>query len=176
MRITISGPPGSGTTSLARLIAQREGMELISAGEMFREIARERKIDLAELGKIAENDTSIDALIDVRQKEIARTKENIVIEGRLSGWMVEEADLKVWLTASVSCRAKRISQRDGLDEYSARMQTISRESCEARRYMNYYGIDIKDLSPYHIVLNSELWSADELCEIVRLALSFLKKR
>lgn len=175
MRITISGPPGSGTTSLARLLAQREGMELISAGEMFRQLAKERKMDLSELGKQAENDTSIDALIDVRQKEIARTKDGIILEGRLSGWMIEDADLKIWLTASLGCRAKRIAQRDGMDEYSARMQTISRESCEGRRYSNYYGIDIRDLSPYHIILNSELWNTEQLSAIVALAISFLKK-
>lgn len=175
MRITISGPPGSGTTSLARLVSQKEHLDMISAGEMFRELAKERKLDIAELGKLAETDTTIDAMIDLRQKELAREKESLVIEGRLSGWMVENADLKVWLTASVACRAKRIATRDGIDEYTARMQTVARESCEKRRYRTYYRIDIQDLSPYHIVLNSEIWTAEQLCEIVHLALSFMRK-
>lgn len=175
MRITISGPPGSGTTSLARHLSGFFGYEMISAGEVFRQIAKERGMDIAGLGKIAENDLSIDALIDVRQKEIAQQRDNLVIEGRLSGWMVENADLKIWLTAPLSCRAKRIATRDGVDEYTARMLTTVREACENRRYQNYYKIDITDLSPYHLALSSERWTTEQLGSIVETAVSFLKK-
>lgn len=175
MRITISGPPGSGTTSLAKYVATGHHLEMISAGEVFRQIAKERNMDIAELGKLAENDLSIDALIDARQKELAQKRDNIVVEGRLSGWLVENADLKIWLTAPLSCRAKRISHRDEVDEYTARMMTMVREACEARRYQNYYSIDIHDLTPYHIVLNSELWTTEQLGAIVDTAISCLKK-
>ncbi len=176
MRITISGPPGSGTTSLGRYIAARHQLTMVSAGELFREIAQERGIDLGELGKVAETDLSIDALIDLRQKEIAKKQDDLILEGRLSGWMVENADLKIWLTAPLACRAQRIANRDTVDEYTARMMTTVREACEARRYQNFYQIDIHDLSPYHIVLNSELWKTNELGAIVDTALLFLKKK
>ena len=175
MRITVSGPPGSGTTSLAKYLATQHRLEMISAGEVFRQIAKERNMDIAELGKLAENDLSIDALIDARQKELAQKWDNIVVEGRLSGWLVENADLKIWLTASLGCRAKRIAQRDEVDEYTARMMTMVREACEARRYQNYYSIDIHDLTPYHIVMNSELWITGQLGAIVDTAISCLKK-
>ncbi|MDD1672514.1 MAG: AAA family ATPase [Methanomicrobiales archaeon] len=175
MRITVSGPPGSGTTSLARHLSTSYGYEMISAGDVFRQIAKERGMDIAALGKTAENDHSIDALIDVRQKEIAQKRDNLVIEGRLSGWMVENADLKIWLTAPLSCRAKRIATRDGVDEYTARMLTTVREACESRRYQNYYKIDITDLSPYHLALSSERWTTEQLGSIVETAVSFLKK-
>jgi cytidylate kinase, putative len=175
MRITISGPPGSGTTSLAKYLASRHALDMISAGEVFRQIAKERNMDIGELGKLAENDLSIDALIDARQKEQALKRDNIVVEGRLSGWLVENADLKIWLTAPLSCRAKRIAYRDEVDEYTARMMTMVREACEARRYQNYYSIDIHDLTPYHIVLNSELWTTEQLGAIVDTAITCLKK-
>jgi cytidylate kinase len=175
VRITVSGPPGSGTTSLAKYLAQHYTLEMISAGEVFRQIATERGLDIAELGRFAENDLSIDALIDARQKELARERDDIVVEGRLSGWIVEKANLKIWLMAPLACRAKRISHRDLVDEYTARMMTTVREACEARRYQNYYSIDIHDLSPYHMILNSELWTAEQLGAIVDTALGFLKK-
>jgi cytidylate kinase len=175
MRITVSGPPGSGTTSLAKYLAAHHTLEMISAGEVFRQIAREKGMDIGELGKLAENDLSIDALIDVRQKEIAQARDDIVVEGRLSGWMVENADLKIWLTAPLACRAKRISYRDEVDEYTARMMTTVREACEARRYQNYYSIDIHDLTPYHIILNSERWSTEQLGAIVDTSIAFLKR-
>ena len=175
MKITVSGPPGSGTTTLARSIAEKHGFELICAGEMFRDLAQEKGLSIAEFGEIAEKDVSIDALIDVRQKEAARTRDNIVVEGRLSGWMVEDADLRIWLDAPIACRAKRIAARDGMDEYTARDLTLRREESERTRYRNYYRIEIDDLTPYHITMNSELWSGEALAAIVDLALSYLKK-
>jgi len=175
MRITVSGPPGSGTTTLARSIAEKHGFELISAGEMFRDLAKERGLSVAEFGELAERDITIDALIDVRQKETAKTKDNIVVEGRLSGWMVEDADLRIWLNAPLACRAKRIATRDGMDEYTAREMTLQREESERTRYRNYYRIEIDDLSPYHLAMNSELWSGEALSAIVDLSMSYLRK-
>jgi cytidylate kinase len=175
MKITVSGPPGSGTTTLARSIAEKHKFELISAGEMFRDLASERGMSVWEFGKLAEKDIGIDALIDVRQKETAKARDNIVVEGRLSGWMVEDADLRIWLTAPIACRAKRIATRDGMDEYTARELTLQREESERTRYRNYYKIEIDDLTPYHLTMNSELWSGEALAAIVDLSMSYLKK-
>jgi cytidylate kinase len=175
MKVTISGPPGSGTTTLARSLAERHHFELISAGEVFRDLAKERGLSVAGFSELAEKDITIDALIDVRQKEVAKERDNIVVEGRLSGWMVEEADLRIWLTAPIACRAKRIATRDGMDEYTAREVTLAREESERKRYRNYYKIEIDDLSPYHLVVNSELWSETALAAIVDLAIGYLKK-
>ncbi len=175
MKITISGPPGSGTTTLARSLAEKNGFLLISAGEVFRDLARERGLSVAEFGALAEKDITIDALIDVRQKETAKARDNIVVEGRLSGWMVEDADLRIWLDAPIGCRAKRIATRDGMDEYTAREITLQREESERTRYRNYYRIEIGDLSPYHLTMNSELWPSEALAAIVDLAIGYLKK-
>jgi len=175
MKVTVSGPPGSGTTTLARLISERHQLGLISAGEVFRDLARERGLSVAEFGELAEKDITIDALIDVRQKEIAKEKDDIVVEGRLSGWMVEEADLRIWLSAPIACRAKRIANRDGMDEYTAREVTLAREESERKRYRNFYKIEIDDLTPYHLTIDSELWSGEALAAIVDLAIEKLKK-
>ncbi|MDD1661814.1 MAG: AAA family ATPase [Methanomicrobiales archaeon] len=175
MKVTVSGPPGSGTTTLARLIAERHTFGLISAGETFRNLAKERGLTVAEFGELAEKDITIDALIDVRQKEIAKENDNIVVEGRLSGWMVEEADLRIWLNAPLACRAKRIAARDGMDEYTARELTLQREESERTRYRNYYRIEIDNLTPYHLAMNSELWSGEALGAIVDLAMGYLEK-
>jgi len=177
MRITVSGLPGSGTTSLARYIADSLQMDLISAGEVFRQMAREHGMELAEFGRLAESDPSFDHRIDDRQKEIALAHDTIIVEGRLSGWFVSEADLKIWLYASLECRVNRIQARDfiGNPEDAAQL-TRERESSEAGRYKTYYGIDIADLAPYHLVLNSERFSVEELGDIVCSVLDIVRKR
>lgn len=174
MRITVSGLPGSGTTSLSRYLAERHGFTMISAGEVFRQLAKEHNMELAQFGDLARKDPSYDKMIDARQKEIAEARDNIVIEGRLSGWMVDNADLKIWIYAPIGCRIKRIVFRDQVaDEETAKSLTLEREQCEADRYRSYYDIDINDLSIYHIILNSEHWDVDGLGAIIDTAIARL---
>jgi cytidylate kinase len=173
MRITISGPPGSGTTSLARYLAEKHEYQLISAGEVFRSLAAEKGMDLGEFGRLAEHDPAVDKMIDARQKEIGEANDDIVIEGRLAGMMVDNADLRIWVAASIACRAERIADRDGLPLSEAELLTEERERCEALRYEKYYGIDINDLSVYDLILRSEKWGRVELGAIVDLAMSLI---
>jgi cytidylate kinase len=175
MRVTVSGLPGSGTTSLARYLAAEHNLDLISAGEVFRQMAKEREMDLVEFGRLASEDSSIDRLIDERQKEIAAERNDIIIEGRLSGWFIGDAELKIWLTASLECRIRRILARDVIENLDiAKKTTRQREECEAERYRTYYDIDIGDLSPYHMVLNSERWGVEELGAIVDTAIRMIR--
>jgi cytidylate kinase len=110
-------------------------------------------------------------MIDERQKEIALAHDDIIIEGRLSAWFVPEADLRVWLFAPIETRVIRIQTRDATrDIETAKALTNERETCEALRYLSYYQIDINDLSPYHMVLNSGLLGVEELGSIVECAM------
>ena len=162
MRITVSGLPGSGTTSLARYLSEKHNFKLISAGEVFRQMAKEHNMGLPEFGALAESDPSFDRMIDERQKEIAESRDNIIVEGRLSGWMVPSADLKIWINAPLECRVKRIQFRDEvINEETAKHTTEEREKCEALRYRMYYQIDITDLGLYHMILNSEHWGIEQ---------------
>jgi cytidylate kinase len=171
MRITVSGLPGSGTTSLSRYLSERHGFLMISAGEVFRQLAKEHNLGLAEFGRLAEENPEFDKMIDARQKEIAGERDNIIVEGRLSGWMVADADLRIWLFAPIDCRIKRIVSRDQIaDEKTAERITLEREKCEAVRYRGYYDIDINDLSIYQIILNSEHWGVEGLGAIVDTAI------
>lgn len=177
MRVTVSGLPGSGTTSLANLLAKSHSYDLISAGEVFRQMAAERNMDLTSFGRLAREDPAFDRMIDERQKEIAMEHDNIIIEGRLSAWFVPEADLRVWLFAPMGTRVRRIFARDSPEDMeTAAKVTKDREKCESDRYKSFYGIDINDLSPYHLVLNSEYWSVDELGSVVVNALEMVQNR
>jgi len=62
------------------------------------------------------------------------------------------------------------------DRESALLLTQEREACEARRYRDYYGIDIRDLAPYHIVLNSEKFAAEDLMAIVDTAIRVIEEK
>ncbi len=173
MKITISGPPGSGKSTLSKMLSARLGMELVSMGDIFRKLASQRCMSLDEFGMLAKCNDEIDRKLDEEQKKISDEKDNIIIEGRLSGFLVD-ADLKVWLKAPLKVRAERIAKRENKPLSSAVKETSEREECERVRYLNYYDIDIRDLSVYDIVIDSTKLNPEEICKIVGKAVECLK--
>ena len=158
MRITISGPPGSGKTTVCSILSERLDIRSIVFGNMFRELAKDKGITIAELGELAENDPSVDMSIDERIVEIARRSKNIILESRLSAYMLSRNNIdafKVYLDASPDVRIKRIGLRDGETESEAKKNTIERQASEAKRYMMYYKIDINDKSVYDLVVKTD---------------------
>ncbi len=170
MRITISGPPGSGKSTLSKILSVKLGLPLVSMGDVFRKCALDRCMSLEEFGEIAKCSEKIDREIDSMQKRIAKENDNILIEGRLSGFLVD-ADLKVWLKAPLEIRAERIAKRECKSVAMAIAETKVREECERERYLNYYEIDIKDLSVYDMIIDSSKWGAEEISEIVKKAVN-----
>ncbi len=166
--LTISGLPGSGTTTVSRLLSEKYGLEMISAGEVFRSLAKEYGMTLAEFGALAELDDSIDLKIDERQKEIANTRDNIILEGRLAGHMAKKG-LKVWIKSPVDTRVERIVSREGSSFDEKLAETIGREASEAVRYKTIYGIDINDLSVYDLVIDSLKWDQFQITNIISCA-------
>ncbi len=169
MRITISGLPGSGTTTVAKLLSEELSVELISAGELFRQIAKEKKLPLEHFNKLAETDDDFDRQIDERQGEEAMKRENVIVEGRLSGFFVPDADLKIWLKAPVEIRAKRIAHREAIAYEEALSAMNNRERSENKRYEQYYGINLNDLSIYDLVIDSSRWSEMDIVEMIKVA-------
>ncbi len=174
MTIAISGLPGSGTSTVARILSERLGVSLVSAGEIFRNMAEERGLTLEEFGDLATNDSEIDREIDRRQKEIATDArgagKDIILEGRLSAWMTEP-DLAALITAPLDIRAARVARREGILAADAALGIAEREACEAGRYMEYYGIDLSDHEIYDLVINSEKWDQEGVSEIVVRAIA-----
>ncbi|QLC32903.1 AAA family ATPase [Halarchaeum sp. CBA1220] len=158
MLITISGPPGSGKSTVAAFLAAELGYEHVSGGDIFRALADERGYTLAEFNELAEEDESVDRDLDAQLRETARDRDDLVLESRLAGWMAgEHADLKFWLDASLDVRAQRIADREGKAVDVARRETAERERSEKRRYQEYYGIDFDDRSIYDLAVNTARW-------------------
>lgn len=152
MIITISGAPGTGTTTLARGLSQALGIRWVNSGEIFRKIASERGVSVKEMNRLAEKGPEIDYQIDDAQKALAKEGQGI-FEGRLSGHLLP-ANLKVLLKTDLRVRAERIAKRESKLSEDAMQETRTREESEARRYKMYYNIDIGDLSVYDLVVDT----------------------
>jgi len=166
--VAIGGPIGVWKSTVARALAARLRLPVVSAGGVFREVARRRGVSVVELNRLAENDSQIDRDLDRLQGELARGGP-CVVESRLSGWMVD-ADLRVWLEAPIEIRAARVAAREGQPVETARGDLLVREHSEWSRYKSLYGIDMADRAPFHLVIDTSRWDVDVIVDVLeRLA-------
>lgn len=160
--ITFSGLHGTGKTTYARAIAHEFNLRHLSVGELFRQLAEKRGLTLLELTRLAWEDESIDRYVDGEARREAE-KGGVVIDGQLSAWTAgENASLKVYLTAPLQVRVKRIAERDGVSLEEAERATVERERAEKERYLRLYGIDVDDLSVYDLIVDTNLLPLEEL--------------
>lgn len=156
MLVTISGLPGSGTSTVAVAVAAALGVPRLDGGTVWRSMAVERGMSVAEFGALGERDPVVDLELD-RRLAAAATDGDLVLESRLAGWIAlnEGLDaLKVWIACDEAERARRVSIREGVAPDAALAANREREASEATRYRSYYAIDISDLAPYDLLLDS----------------------
>jgi cytidylate kinase len=113
-------------------------------------------VSLTELSRLAATREELDRLVDEQTKKAA-AQGNTIIDGLLAGWMAgDQADIKVFLTASDRVRFRRIARREKVPYEDAERATVTREDYERRRFKRYYNLEIEDRSIYDVVLNTEL--------------------
>ena len=62
--ITISGHPGSGTSTLVDLLKKSKGWTSINGGAIFRKLAKENNMSLKEFGDLCKQDPEVDKQLD----------------------------------------------------------------------------------------------------------------
>jgi CMP/dCMP kinase len=167
--VAVAGLPGTGTTTLCRILSARLTLPHAYAGQFFREMAKEKSMDLVAFGKYAEEHREVDTELDRRMIEVAR-KRGVILEGRMAAWHVAQANvggLKVLLEAPEDVRAKRVATREGVGDISAvLMDNRHREASEAKRYREYYGFDPNDPRHYDLVIDSAHQTPDQIADKV----------
>lgn len=171
MIITISGVPGSGKSTVARLVAARLGLKHYSAGDFMREIAARRGLSLLEISRIAESDRSIDRELDERTVRLGKSEDGFVIDSRLAFHFIPDS-FKVFLAVDESEAARRICsdvkkkaesrkvEKESTTEASTLAAIRERKKSEELRYREYYGINPYDVSHYNLVINTTESSPD----------------
>jgi CMP/dCMP kinase len=160
--VTVSGEIGAGKSTVAKALARSLGLRYLSTGEVFREEARRRGLSLAAMGRLAEQDQTIDRELDRMQIDAARAG-GVLVDSRLSGWLID-GDLRTWFRAPLAVRAARVAARDGLSIEEALSALRGREDSERRRYQAIYQIDLTDLGRYHLIVDTSIWRAPEIVE------------
>ena len=173
MIITIGGLAGTGTTTLSEVLSEKLDVPYISAGFVFREMAAEMGMSVLEFSEFAEGNDEIDKEIDRRQAEKAKSSDNLILEGRLSAFFVENADLRVWLMTPFDVRSQRIAQREDKSVDVAKNEIIIREESEALRYKEIHDIDINQMDIYDLIINTDSFDPESISEIITTTLKVI---
>jgi cytidylate kinase len=152
LRIAVSGKSGCGNTTVSRILAERLGVRLINY--TFHDMAAERGVSFEKLCLLAESDPQYDRHLDRRQVELAM-EGSCVLASRLAIWLLEEADLKVYLYASKEARARRIAGRERIPWEQSFQDLEARDTRDRNRYLKLYGIDIDEYGFVDLVVDTE---------------------
>lgn len=175
MIITISGKPGSGKSTIAKLLAQKLNLKHYSTGDFMRKIAQDRGISLIELSKVAEADLSVDQEIDNYTKGFAK-EDNFVIDTRL-GYHFIPNSIKIFLDADLKTRTQRIFKDKRPDEPTdfeqLEKEIQRREQSEIQRYQEYYNLNPYDLNNFDLLVNTTELTPEEITNKI---LEFIKKQ
>lgn len=162
--IIISGMPGVGKSTLAKLLAKELGVEYICGGDLLKEIARKRGYEPTEnwwetkegmefLIK-RRSDPSFDRELD---KLLVRraTKGDCVITSWTLPW-IWKGGIKIWLSASQLERARRIARRSNLSMKEALRLIKQRDDENVKLYKRLYGYELeKDLEAFDLIVDNE---------------------
>lgn len=180
MIISISGDPGSGKSTLAQALAKKLKYKRYYMGGIRRDLAKKKKMTLAEYNKYGETHPETDLELDNYQTKLGQTKNNFVIEGRTSWYFIPQS-VKIYVKCGLKEAAKRIYQDSlknkkrnedkNLNSEKAVYQSIlKRIQSDKMRYKKYYGFDAYDTKNYDYVIDSTKLTKQE---VLNRALDYL---
>lgn len=174
MNITITGNLGSGKSSVAKILKEK-GFEIVSTGNIFRQLAMEKGLSVEEFNKqvneaASRGDRSVDQMIDDTTTKIGKERDNVVFDSRLA-WNFAPDSFKVFVITDIDEAARRVfndSLRANSESYESqeacKKALINRQKLETVRYKEIYDIDYYDMSNYNLVIESTNASPAEIAQ------------
>lgn len=183
MIITLTGKPCSGKSTVAKIFCDNYNFKHISTGNMFREILKDKNLDILEFQK-GTKAQDIDKIIDEESIKIGKTRghEDILYDSRL-GWYFIPNSFKVFLDLNEDEMALRLfnSERDitekGKNIKEAKKRVTKRWEYENNRYKKLYKIDNTNMKNYDLIIDTKDKTPDQLAnEIFNKYTEFVKNK
>lgn len=174
--ICIAGLTACGKSTAARRLAEHFNLTYVSGGEALKALAQklgykakdkgwwESQEGMQFLDKRAHN-PQFDKQTD---EELLRqaAKGNVVLDSWTMPWL-STTGFKIWLEVSKEERAKRLTQRDSINLNEAKRIIKEKDGRTRQIYERLYGFKLgEDYSPFDLILDSELLSADEVFDVL----------
>lgn len=169
--ITVAGKPGSGKSTTCKLLASALSFTHFSSGDLFRDIAKDRGVDVLEINLLAETERKIDFLVDQKLRDLGEQEDNLVIDSRMA-WHWMPYSFRVYLDLDLEIAAARIlsnlteerMQAENIPTNPADYAVVlaKRLDSEAKRYNNLYNVNPYDTNNYDLVVNTNEHSPEEV--------------
>ncbi|MBT3304047.1 AAA family ATPase [Candidatus Woesearchaeota archaeon] len=159
MKITIAGTPGSGKSTVGKLLAKQLNYSYYDVGGLRREIARKRGITIEQLNVIGETESWTDTEVDNSIKEMGKKQDDIVVVGRTAFHFIPDS-LKVFLECDLEAGAKRIfkGKKRATENYYSLQSAIKklkeRIDSDKARYKKYYNLDPYNKTNFDLMIDS----------------------
>lgn len=169
-KISLAGDLGSGKSTVSDILIPRLGAEYYSTGAIVRSIAEKHGMTVGELNVYMETHPEIDHEIDDGLKALSDVDKLLIIDSRMA-WHFTAGTFKVYLSTDIETSALRIMNANRRGEHNATLEetiaaTRARRESEKKRYREQYGVDIKDLTNYSLVVDTTNATPDEVAECI----------
>ena len=169
-KISLAGDLGSGKSTVSKIIIDRLGAEYYSTGAIVRSIAERRGMTVVELNEYMETHPEIDHEIDDGLVALSEVDKLLIIDSRMA-WHFTRGTFKVYLSIDIETGALRIMNANREGEHRATLEeavkdTRDRRASEKKRYMEQYGVDIKDLTNYSLIVDTTYATPEEIANLI----------
>ena len=169
LKITVSGHPGSGTSTLVEALMAHYSWKSLNGGDVFRQEAARRGMSLGEFGELCKSDLNVDRELDRLLQQQMQDGTSEIVESRLAGWWAHRLEIpciRLWLDADEIERAKRVTHREGGSIEDALDANRNRSAVDAERFMELYQILPEQREPYTTVLDATNLGSEEVLAAV----------
>lgn len=175
--ISFNGQEGSGKSTIARMVSEDLGLPRYYMGQMFRDMATEKGMDLPEFRKVCDADPDFDKKVDDRVIKLSQEQSKFVIESR-TAWHFIPDSLKIYLKVNPAIAAERIfksiSKENNRGNEDTNLDTIEniqksilkRRAEDSERYLMLYNIHQDDEKNYDLIVDTTTLTIQEVFSIV----------
>ncbi len=169
-KISLAGDLGSGKSTVSRILIEALGAEYYSTGSIVRSIAERMGMTVVELNQYMETHPEIDNEIDDGLVRLGEEDRLLIIDSRMA-WHFTPGTFKVYLSTDIETSALRIMNANRKGEHALTLEgtiadTRARRQSEQKRYSEQYGVDIKDLFNYSLVVDTTYATPEEIAGLI----------
>lgn len=169
VQVSIGGMPGSGKSTVAKLVAKKLNLKFYSTGNIMRELAAKRGLSIEEYISLKED---VDSEIDNYQKNLGEKEDDFIIEGRLAFKFIPNS-IKIFFGTGLKTAAARIfanqrtkSEKSYKSDADAFASIKSRMELDTKRYKKLYGVDAYNPENFDYIIDTTEMALGEVVDNV----------